>query len=340
MSKPFQIRPLDPGEYALWDRFVLQAPQGSLYFSTAWAEILKTVTGRDFRILVSIANETIRSGILYWPKKAGGIRAITQAALTPYQGILLTADSSQKPSSMAAARHEISGQILAYLQNHFDYIDFTLPPGNDDIRPYLWRGFKEETRYTYRFPILPADDLSKQYSQALRRKIKKYRKEGLRLEESNKLQPLVDFIFESYGLHGIKPPLPRPQMEQVFGAMLKQKLGRIFYLFQDKIPGAGILVGLDEGHLFSFFAGMSAPFRAQFDSEYLYSEILSLPEFEGRTFDFLGANTPEFEQFKRSFGGALHSSYRLIYQKNIWIKALSALRRKQHLLNRKSYGNT
>lgn len=338
-SKTYKIRHLDPGEYHLWDRFVLQAPQGSLYFSTAWAEILKSAIDREFRVLVSIANETIQGGILYWPKKMGGLQAITQAALTPYQGILLAADTSQKASSATAAQHEITTRLLAYLQTHFDYIDLTLPPGSNDIRPYTWRGFKEETRYTYRFPILPADELPKQYSQALRRKIKKYHKEGLRLEESNTLQPLMDFIFESYGRHGLKPPLPRRQMETIFTAMREQKRARIFYLVKDKTPVAGIIVGLDQRHLFSFFAGMSASFRAQYDSEYLYSEILARPEFEGLTFDFLGANTPEFEQFKRSFGGTLQPAYRVIYQKNNWVKLLTALRRKQRLWLRKSRGS-
>ncbi len=338
MSKPFKIVHLDPGEYTRWDRFVLQAPLGSLYFGTAWAEILKTVTGRDFRILVALTDETIRGGILYWPKKTGGIRAITQAALTPYQGILLAADSSQKASSAAAARNEITGRLLDYLMERFDYIDLTLPPGSSDIRPYLWRGFKEETRYTYRFPILSADELPQQYSQALRRKIKKCRQGNLCLEESDTLHPLMDFIFDSYRQHGLKPPLPRAQMEPVFNAMLGQRLGRVFYLLLDKTPAAGIIVGFDEGHVFSFFAGMSAAFRAAYGSEYLYSEILALPGFEGRTFDFLGANTPEFEQFKRSFGGSLQPTFRVIYQKNLWIKLLTTLRRKQRLWMRKSRG--
>ena len=214
----------------------------------------------------------------------------------------------------------------------------TLPPGNADIRPYLWRGFKEKARYTYRFPILSADELPKQYSQSLRRKIKKYNQEGLRLKESSELQPLIDFIFSSYGQHGLKPPLPRVQMEQIFSAMLEQKMARVFYLFQNETPAAGIIVGIDERTVFSFFAGMSASFRAEYGSEYLYSGILALPGFEGRTFDFLGANTPEFEQFKRSFGGTLHSTFRVVYQKNLWIKLLTTLRRKQRLWMRKSRG--
>jgi len=338
-SKTYKIRHLDPGEYNLWDQFITQAAHPSIFFTTDWAEIIKSATGRDFRILILFKDQSVVGGLLYWPKEIAGIKAITLAAVTPYQGIIVETDKPNKSSSTTAAEHDITKKLLEYLQNHFDYIDLMLPPGINDIRPYLWRNFQETVRYTYRFPILSTDELQHQFNTNLKRKIKKYNQSELKIQSSKDIFPLLDFIFLSYKQHGLQPVLPRQQLKQIFSLMLEQKLARVFYVLDKEKPIAGIIAAIDSECIYYFFAGMSDEFRKNYNSDFLFSGLLSLPEFQGRIFDFMGANTQELEQFKRSFGGDLQSHYRVVYHKNLWIKLLTSIRRKQHLWKRKSRGN-
>jgi len=339
-SDKYKIALLNPAEYYLWDHFVSKAPQGSLYFKSSWAQQLKESTSRNFKILAAWKGDQISAGILYWPKMVAGMSVIRHAPVTPYQGILLGKPESDKPSSITASNHEQINTLLAYLQDRFVYIDLLLPPGFVDIRPFQWQGFESEVRYTYQFKIDPKEELYQQFSQSLRRKMKKYDQDDFQLHTSNDSDTLVEMIRNSYKVHQKKPALPAKQLRKLFKSILQNNLGKIFYLVREDEPLAGILVTKDERHLFSYFAGMSDTFRTKYDSEFLYSSTIEQPEFLNKTFDFLGANNVAFEQFKRSFGGQLIPYYRVVYQKNNMVRFLSALRRRQHQQQRKITGDS
>lgn len=337
-SEKYKIGLLNPAEYYLWDHFVSESPLGSLYFKSSWAQLIREATGRNFKILALWNDAQISAGVLYWPKTVGGISIIRHAPVTPYQGILLSKPTSDKPSSIAANNQERIRALLSYSQNHFAYIDLLLPPGFDDIRPFLWNGFRAEVRYTYQFKILPPEEILKQFNQSLRRKIKKSSQEGLRLASSDDVDTLVEMIKTSYKEHQKNPSLSARHLRKLFKVILENSLGKIFFLNQGDEAQAGILVTTDERYLFSYFAGMTDTFRQSNGSEFLYTSLLERPEFLGKTFDFLGANNPEFDQFKRSFGGQLVPYYHVVYQKNNLVRFMSAVRRHQHKQQRKFNG--
>jgi hypothetical protein len=176
-----------------------------------------------------------------------------------------------------------------------------------------------------------------QFSQSLRRKIKKYACSFI-VDELSDTDLMAALTAQSYRSHGIEPPVSQTQLEKLFSALSKEEWARFYCLKKDSSILAGLLLLEDETHLYSLFAGVSSAVRNEFYTEYLYTECMKLPEFEGRQFDFLGANTQDFEQFKRSFGGSLQPYYELNYTKGAALKTLIKLRQKQTLLHRRSRG--
>ncbi len=208
-----------------------------------------------------------------------------------------------------------------------------------DVRPYQWEGFKAIPAYTYSFEIRPMAELEFQFNRTLRQNIRTAKKDGLYTEESDQVNPLIDYVISSYGLHRKTPPISEGQLEILLKDILKQKLGNIYYLKKDSKILAGFLALHDSKSVYALFMGIDPAERNQNYNKFIYASIMEKEEFLGKRFDFLGANEQDIETLKRSFGGELQSFYRISYYKNNWIQCLAHLREKQHLFQRKSSGS-
>lgn len=336
-QQKYSVRKLHPGEYNLWDRFIFTTNSGTIFHSTHWAEIIHTVFGRPFNILAVFKNDEINGGILYWPKNVLKIKSLTNVPVTPYQGILYKT-SSLKSSGMIAEYHKITNLLLDELQKTYTYVDIPLSNGITDVRPYLWKNFTVEPSYTYIFNLIEFDQLKNQFSQALRRKINVSLKENLSVVQSDEITLLVKFVVESYKYHKTTPPVAEAALQKLFEIILQQNIGRLFYLNSEDKTIAGIIVLSDQKKVYALFAGIDKKYRNSHFTEYLYADLMQRPEFKGKQFDFLGANTQTFEQFKRSFGGELDVYFNVSYYKNSYVKFLSGIRKRQHILKRSILG--
>lgn len=336
--KKYQERYLDPGEYDLWDHFVYESKNGTLFHTSGWAEIIRETFNRSFKILVLEKNGAIEAGILFWPKHNMGIRSITQMAATTYQGILFKAPAAEKASSARARLHHLTGQLLDTLQAAYHFIEIPLTPDFDDVRPFQWRGFTATPAYTYRFTISPFDELSKQFSQSLRRKINVSEKRDMRILLSGDSGPLIRFVSDSYRHHGIRPPLAQTDLSRLLDHCLRRETGLLYYLVEGDQPIAGIFVLQDAQTVYALFSGIDSDHRDENYTEYLHAALLREAGMQNKTFDFLGANTSLFEQFKRSFGGSLTVFYNVYYVRNSFVHLIARLRRRQHRLLRNNPG--
>ena len=116
-------------------------------------------------------------------------------------------------------------------------------------------------------------------------------------------------------------------------------MGRLYYLMVDENPAAALFVLYDQNRVYALFSGIDLNYRNEQYTEYLHATVLQEAEFQGKMFDFLGANTPDFEQFKRSFGGQLQQGFRVIYYKNFTTRVLLKLREQHHLISRRMPGS-
>lgn len=333
-EKKFEIQILNRSRFELWDRFVNEAPGGTLFHSTRWASIIQPIFARDFRILVLFKQQELQAGFLFWPAKTLGFSMITRAPLTPYQGFLFKASKKERSSGSIAQIQEWSSLLIAHLKEEFDYIDLVTVSEQQDIRPYIWQEFSAQPKFTYTFPLLPFDQLEKQFSQSLRRKIKN-RSAGLEVEETQETDKLLQFVLDSYRYHGLEPSVPEKNLKKVFSALAAEDWAHVFYLKKDGVERAALLLLEDNRNVFALFAGVDTEARKEFYTEYLYTQCMKDSRFSGKKFDFLGANTKDFEQFKRSFGGDLQVYFELNYTRGKVLSSLSKLRKKQTMLKRR-----
>jgi len=184
-STKYQLRKLDPGEYSLWDRFILDSPQATIFQSTLWGNIIHSVFNRNFEILAIWNNEILCGGLLYFPKNSLSINTIPLVPVTTYQSIVFKTSAAEKTSSIISEEHELTNTILERLKQEYNYIDLFLTQNIQDIRPYKWNNFRSEPHYTYCFQLNDFDLLKQQFNQALRRKINASTKENNEIIESS-----------------------------------------------------------------------------------------------------------------------------------------------------------
>ncbi|KAA3614095.1 MAG: GNAT family N-acetyltransferase [Calditrichaeota bacterium] len=334
-NSKYNLQILDEKEYPSWDTFVELSPQGTLFHTTQWARIIEHVFKRSFEILVLNKNDHICAGILYWPKKVMFLNAITNIPNTTYQGIIFQQPISTKSSTVNAEYQQQVEIILNKLTSEFHLIDIPLSPGIVDIRPFEWAGFKAKTSYTYTFPIIDFEMLKKQFSQDLRRKIKKILNSENVFKESTETKLVAQFVMDSYKKHNTSPAISQPLLKAFMDNCIENKIGRLFYQHSNGKPVAGIFILSDNKTIYALFSGISKTARNEINSELLHTFILIQPEFIGKNFDFLGANTQYFEQFKRSFGGNLGPYFKVNYTRNLTIKPIFLSRLIIHKAKRK-----
>jgi hypothetical protein len=330
------LKNLERSDYPQWNDFVRrQSASGTLFHTAFWADTIKEVFHRSYKITVILKNNEIKSGILYWPK-SGIIPSLTHVPLTPYQGIIHeTPDPSKKISAIKADIHKRSNLLLDFLKKEYAFINFPLSVGIDDVRYYKWNNFSAEPSYTYLINLHDKEQIMARFNQSLRRKIKISEKQNLAVVRSNDIDPITRFVMDSYRVHQTSPPISAKAMKRFLQRMLENDTGRIYYLRKEGESVCGLVILLDDKHVYALFSGINTRFRDTQFTQYLHAAVMLMTEFQGRIFDFLGANTEHLEQFKRSFGGELHQFYRVLYYKNPLIRSIFNLRTFQHHAYRK-----
>ncbi len=334
--KNTHIEQLSADQHRQWDKFVEQSAQGTLFHTSVWAGLVEKVFGRRCRIIVLKKSDEIEAGMMFWPLKRSFINTITRIAATTYQGPLFKDTESSKNSTIRSQYNKRCNALIAYIQKHYHLIDIPLSPAISDVRPFQWQGFNTSVAYTYRFQIREYEQLEQQFSQDLRRKLKQIESKNVRFEKSEDCDTLAGFVVESYRQHGMKPPVPEESIRTLIREALALKIGLLYYQYGGDRVVAGIFVLHDASCVYAVFSGIAPGERENVNGELIHAHVMRDPQHRGKIFDFLGANTQDLEQFKRSFGGELVPYPQVTWWRNNRVKMLFRLKSGYNLLKRKS----
>ena len=136
------VRPVTPGEYDAWNRFVDESPQGDVFCYTWW---LEAATRGDFRILAIRCAGRIVAGFVL-PFYGSG--SINEPFLTRTMGVLFQAGEGLPPRTRAAReRAQLTALLEAAPLDRF--VQSCMNHNVTDWLPFRWKGLQQTTRYTY-----------------------------------------------------------------------------------------------------------------------------------------------------------------------------------------------
>jgi len=236
-------------------------------------------------------------------------RMITPTAFFPYCAPIFYLPVDEKSQKTIHNHLNITASIEKYLRKNYDYWILDVSPRSKDVRSYLWQGATVEPHYSYVVSLKNKEDIFNNLSQSIRKKIKQGDNQKLVVMESKDTSFLVDLINHSYHRHGMKPLVSEDHLKTFLNAVIDLDQVKLFYLENNGIIIAGRLVVVDKYTAYDFLAGSDD--HTGIDSTYLVASILDKLAGTVQHFDFLGANHPQIEQFKRGFGGELVQGFRV-----------------------------
>lgn len=313
MTGDAQIRYLDSSEYDLWDCFVDESPQGSIYSQSYFLDEFCKVSGGQFRILAAYKRDELLGGIgLYYRKSRYGDMIRLQAPLY-YNGFVLKRFDSKYPSINSSREAEIVRVILdeleggayasAELANRFTF---------DDPRSLLWRGWQVWPRYTY---VVPIQDIESQWikvEQNLRRLISRCKKEGMTLEQSADADAFYSMNESTYLRKGVRPYLRRDQFLSLYDALSRRNACQIYFATTATGKRAAGQIVLMSKHpvTHTWMAGSDPEFLRSGASAFLRWKAFEDLNRRGYAYnDLTDAMNETVAKFKSQFGGDLRSSF-------------------------------
>lgn len=309
----FEIRRLVKNEYDLWDDFVDNSPQGTLFHKTYWLK----ATGKKFSIYGCFKGNEFYAGIPVCYDQIIGCKYFSPPLQTPYLGILMKHQDAKYVKSITREK-KISSELIQWLKGEFYSIKFNYTPGMVDLQPFIWEGFTCNVRYTYIINLNNSlEDIWKSMDDTRRRNISKAKKDGINVSSNYDLQEVFSLVEKTFDRQDMKVPFKTVVFNYIYALKERNKcisfLSKnengdniaVVYLVWDNKRSYYLMGGYD-----SEKSHYGASAVAMWKAIKFSKEELGLAEF-----DFEGSMVPQIEQFFRKFGGILTPYYSVVWEK-------------------------
>jgi hypothetical protein len=296
-------------EDTLWDEFVAKSPQGSVFQSTSWINLI----AQSFKVsptrLFCLRNDQPVGGLLFFETKKIFWKVATPTPLAPFTSPLLYAPEDEKTHKRISNCLNISTTFAYYMNKNLDFWILDTPYTFSDPRAFQWQGANIQPRHTYVVDLKNKENIIKNYNQSTRKKIKSAEQEDYDLFESNDPSHLINLISKSYHRHNRNPLIEDKNLTRFMKSAIMLPNVKLFYVAaQGEIKSARLIVE-DIHTIYDLLAGSDEHTGSA--SVYLVNHLLTKYCQSHQNFDFMGADHPDIEQFKRGFGGELRQGFRI-----------------------------
>lgn len=251
----------------------------------------------------------------YYQKQKGPFVYITMPPLSKFMGPLLH-PGFQKPDWETTILKELIEQLPPTA--HFDQL-FHYDRAN--WLPFYWKGYKQQTRYSYVIEGLhDLDGVFRGFSSDYRNQKIKKADASLRLLTDLPLQALLEVVEKTFQRQAIKSPYSFKVLSRLDAAAKNNTSGQAFFAVDElgNLHAAAYLMW-DDRSSYYLVAGDDPQYRSSGAAVWLVwqlirftSQTLQLPRF-----DFLGSMIEPIERVRRQFG-AVQAPYFYVWKDHSW----------------------
>ena len=271
-------------DHVLWDRFVSESPQGTIFSTTAWMELYDV----PFRMHGYYKGDNLIGGIAGFD---------TPQPLTPFQGILVQNLKDAKPPAVISIHNEVAQALIDVVPREF-YNHYTYP----DIRPFKWAKWECDVRYTY---IVNLRDLTKVWAELekqTRYDINKLMKDPPIIAYGKDTDDFDDLYEQTFKRKGLDRPVSKEFIKSLFTNMRAELL----LCYQDQKLCSSAMIIKDNKRAYYI---LGASDRGSTSSYTLWRVFQGLASRSIGEIDLVGANDYNIALFKRGLGGKLTPYY-------------------------------
>lgn len=268
--------------------------------------------GKHWDVLVCEEEGRLVGAMPFLHGKKLGIKYILQPQLTPWTGPWL------HPGLDFGACQTVLDKLASTLNDqHARLCRICFAPQITDWQPFHWHGFRQTTRYTYRFPSLADMDALYHNASRIRRRYDAAVAEHCVVDEHLALDEFIPFHIDYYRRRGGHDLVPEALMRNVVQTACSRQQGLLWGLRNRDGGGlaAAWFVAYDEHCAWSLLLaiGAEAPHGAM---SYLVWQMLRHLSTLTQSFDFEGGMDANLAFFYRSFG-TVQTPYHCIYRSHL-----------------------
>jgi hypothetical protein len=177
------------------------------------------------------------------------------------------------------------------------------------VRAFQWAGCSTEPTYTYLVDLDERHKLLERYSGSLRKKIRHAQEMPFQITLAEDPAEFIRLYIESYKRHGMTTLLPADILFKLLPDLLRLPQVKMYNLQLKNQTVASRIIVTDQNMIYDLLTGGTN--ESGIAAAYLLSHIIESYCAQNLKFNFLGADHPQIEQFKRSFGGYLVHGFRI-----------------------------
>lgn len=324
-----EIREIRESEFPMWDKFVEESKQGTLFSTSLWMDILNKYPDGKAKLLGVFSSNDIISGILLYERRKAFLNIMAYPPLTPFTTILFKESNTSKFSKIENSQKKIIMLTDDYLNKKYNYSALQLEPSIKDVRPFLWLGWKPSVNYTYEIDLSNIKILWEKMDKDAKYEINKANKNNVQIVHGDNMEQFLVLYEKTFAKQNFKIPLNKDWLKNMFEILSREKKCRLYYAKSSKEEVISSALTVWDNKKAYYFLAVSEP-KVSIGSNYLLLwHIIGEMSKKFTALDMVGANIPNIAKFKREFATKLTSYYIVEKYSSFLVEILGKLYRRK-----------
>lgn len=316
-SNKIETRYLQEEEYPLWDAFVDQSPEGTIFQKSNWLRPLAKFQHLNFSIAACFKGGKMIGGLAFtWIKKFGLFPVIQIPLKTPFFGPVFISSNTKYRSKIESQLHTAMNALNDFIFSRYQHFIAAFPPALTDIRPYSWNGFETGIRYTYVGKLNSNIQLQESFDSDIRRRIKKAQE----LDHEVIMESSDTYINHAWELeqqsfkrqHFSQSGFTKQEFLSFIKTLSGEGSSMVFTMIHEGAPIASVVTVHEKTRGIAYYwqAGASKEYLSTGLNQLLIQRIIEHYVSEGyKKFDLMGADTDTIARYKSTFNFPLVPMY-------------------------------
>ncbi|MFH1682010.1 MAG: GNAT family N-acetyltransferase [Candidatus Eisenbacteria bacterium] len=302
----YVCEPLSETSYDTWDEFVGRSPQGTVFNTTVWYQVLHEVLGKHWILYGCHKKGSLCGGCIIVRSRRAGLDLLLPPLFTPYQGFVLRPRLSPRTSAEVEDVLRLVSEMEKEIRRRHSMAVLVHHPTMMELRPLVWSNWEAIPRYTFRLRLDPSPEAFAALRYDVRNRVRRAHDYGLSVRAVADIADYAPLYAASYGRHGQAPPVPVDLLTKWFLRLRAEGVARGFLAVDSQErPHALRIVIIDGRMAYDWVAGADTTLIKQGAPSLLVWRINEELSRECDYLDFMGANTPSIAAFKAGFGAPL-----------------------------------
>jgi hypothetical protein len=320
---------LEEGDFPAWNELVEGSPDGSLYSTTRYLEVLGQATGGRFSIVAARLGDELAGGVGLFESDSRWGAYVAPRPLLYYNGVVQRRYATKYPSEQTSRHLKASAAIASALKERcYARLSLHCRSSFTDARPFLAAGFKASPQYSYVVDVRRLETAWSRVEQNLRRLVTRCEHEGMTVADDEDFDAFYRLHAATLDRKAAPTYLPEAAFRTYFETLRGEGLCRLYHA---RLPGgravASQLVLLGPHKVsHSVAAAADVAFLRSGASAFLRWRVLAAVSALGyEANDLTDAGLNPVTHFKSQLGGDLHQNLVLEAPQSRWFRVGTSL---------------